>query len=370
MTAHASPNVRPTQTAAAQTVPGTVPLHRGMTFGFYARNGYLSSPQARRDVQRMAELNIGWVCLVATVMQETVGSRRQFRDFEFTPADDELRDMIDMIHDHGMKVQLRPMLECHDGATRTHINFPHEPEVFPNKPLTHWDDWFASMTLRTLHYARLAQRAGADAYGLDSELDQSVRQQDHWKRVIAAARSVYDGHLTTSHTTRVDVLSELEGNSDHWFYDLDSLGISFYHKLAEHPGATVEQMLPLAAVYRDSHRKIAELYGKPFYFGECGCCSVTGAAKQPGYWSHGGGYDGQEQANYLEAVLKTYWDEPWWMGLYWWRWDDQYPRPEQQDDPAGDKGFIVDGKPAAQVIKRWFGKEDRRWMIDSRVYSG
>ena len=65
--------------------PHVAEVHRGMTFGFYARNGYYGSPEARAQVDKMAALNIKWVCLVATVLQETYASGRQFRDFKMTP---------------------------------------------------------------------------------------------------------------------------------------------------------------------------------------------------------------------------------------------------------------------------------------------
>src|SRR5690606_10559713 len=81
----------------------SVPLHRGMTFGFYARNGYYGSAQARLEIDRMATLGIEWVCLVVIVLQDTFASTRQYRDFYQTPADDELREIIDYIHLKGMK---------------------------------------------------------------------------------------------------------------------------------------------------------------------------------------------------------------------------------------------------------------------------
>ena len=52
-----------------------------MTFGFYARNGYYSSPAAFREVDEMAKTGVKWVCVVATVMQESFAATRQFRDF-------------------------------------------------------------------------------------------------------------------------------------------------------------------------------------------------------------------------------------------------------------------------------------------------
>jgi hypothetical protein len=101
------------------------------------------------------------------------------------------------------------------------------------------------------------------------------------------------------------------------------------------------------------------MYGKPYYFGETGCCSTVGATQNPCFWNNPGGYDGQEQANFMEAVLRTFWNEPWWMGMYWWKWDEQNRRPQFTDDPRGNKGFTIDEKPAACVMKKWYAQRDR-----------
>ena len=333
-------------------------MHRGMSFGFYARNGYFGSPEARLQVDKMKDLNIKWVCVISTVLQETYASGRQFRDFKMTPADDELRDIIDYIHEKGMNVQLRPMLECWDGTQRGHIYFPEDWEIIPGKPITHAKRWFESMTERTLHYARLAMRAGCEAYGLDSELDRIAGFNGPWKEVVAAARSVFNGHLTSSHTGGADFLKQLE-RPEHWWYDLDSLGNSFYDNVADTPGATKDQMLQRLQPSLLRHREIATRYGKPYYFGECGCCSTAGATCNPCGWNNPGGYDGEEQARFMEAVFEVFWREPWWMGMYWWKWDEQNDRPQFRDDPRGDKGFTIDGKPAAKVMQEWYGRKDR-----------
>jgi hypothetical protein len=334
------------------------PIHRGMTFGFYARNGYFGSDEAKVQVDKMAALKIDWVCLVSTVLQEHMMSGRQFRDFEMTPADDELRDIIDYIHEKGMKVQLRPMLECWDGTQRIHIHLPADHLVMPGKPIRHCSIWFDSMTKRTLHYARLAQRAGCEAFGLDSEIDNILQYNDQWKTVVQAARSVYGGHLTSSHTRHANFEKQLE-NKDHWWFDLDSLGTSFYDAVSDKVGSTMDDMLAFLKPLLEKHRHIAKMYGKPYYFGESGCCATAGATRKPHGWDNPGGYDGQEQANFMEAVLRTFWDEPWWMGLYWWKWDEQNFRPQFHDDPRGDKGFTIDGKPAAEVMKKWYSRTDR-----------
>ena len=77
----------------------------------------------------------------------------------------------------------------------------------------------------------------------------------------------------------------------------------------------------------------------------------------PYYWDNGGGYDGIEQANYMEAVISGFSAEPWWHGFFWWKWDEHNNRPQFREDPAGDKGFTIYGKPAAEVMSKWCRNE-------------
>ncbi len=334
-------------------------LHCGVTFGFYAKNGYLSSDAAKKEVDEMANTGVRWVVLTPTVMQESYCSPRQFIDFTQTPTEREIIKIIDYIHQKGMKVQLRPMLECFDGCGRTSVWFPWDSERMPGKETRRWAQWFESMRARAVYYARIAQETGCELYGLDSELDRTVLRSNnqHWKDVIAAVRAVYDGPVTSCHTRAVDFLKELK-DPDHWFYDLDMLSMSFYYEAAEHPGASVEEMMQFLQPVKEQYQQIAALYQKPIFFGECGCTSCGGAAQNPSWWTLESKYDGGEQARYLEAVLRLFWEEDWWYGIYWWKWDEQNIRPNFTNDPAGDKGFIVKGKPAQQTMREWFGRTD------------
>ncbi len=357
-------------------------IHRGVTFGFYAGNGYYGSPQARLEVDRMTELGVTWVCVVTTVWQETFASTRQFRDFKMTPSDHELIDIIHYIHQKGMKVQLRPMLQGWDGSFRGCVAFPWEddPPIFPGMKLDYWTRWFDSLVERTLHYARIAELTGCEAYGLDSELDRTTPHDAHWKRVIAAARSVYHGHLTTGHTVWVDFLEELQERPNHWFKDLDSLGVSFYPPMGACDLKSmrrnhIDSTTPLAAdaapdsaevkqwfeAPRRYYAEVARLLGKPFYFAECGVRSSAGALTGMGNVTENGvRYDGELQAHFLDSILHCFWNEPWWMGMYWWKWDEHLDRPHYKSDPRGDQGLTVWGKPAAAVMKRWYERPDRR----------
>lgn len=332
---------------------------KGVNFGFYARNGYYASKEGRAQIDRIAALGTPWVCLIATVMQENFYSTRQFRDFRITPSDDELIDAIDRFHKRGVKVMLRPMIECWDGLQRVHIAFPDDGVIMPGKPFHYWQLWFDSYTDLTRHYAGIAARTGCEAYGMDSELNQTLSQSTGWLRVIDCARKIYRGHLTTSFVdwALFDYAERLAAEPNHWLYAVDSLGCSNYEPAVKKAGASVEEMAAGLLPHLERYRRFAGIYGKPLYMGECGCCSTAGAAQLPYFWENKGGYDGMEQSNYLEAVIRLFSREPWWSGLLLWKWDEQNDRPSMRDDPAGDKGFTVDGKPAADLLHRWFHGE-------------
>ena len=101
---------------------------------------------------------------------------------------------------------------------------------------------------------------------------------------------------------------------------------------------------------------LAAQYGKPILFIETGVTNVRGCARYP--WSHpdeklGDPLDPQEQVNYYEAMFEAFWDEPWFMGFTWWDWPARlYPR----EQAAQHRGFCIYGKPAEEVVRRWYAK--------------
>ena len=326
-------------------------MFKGITFGYYAKNGYFSSPKAREEVDHIAELGIPWICLVSTIMQDAYYSTRMYRDFRNTPSDDELIEIIRYIHSKGIKVMLRPMIECWDGTQRYLLTLP-QGEIQPGMAYHYGDDWFQNYADAIRHYLRVANQTGCEAFGFDSELNNLVPFTENWMTIIELARKIYKGHLTTSLINAEQYIKRLE-NKNFWFYSLDSVGTSFYYPATEDGSGTVEEMIAHLRPHAEKMKCFAEKLGTCFYMGECGCCSVENATCKPAYWKNGKYYDGQQQADYLSAVLHLFEEHAWWGGMFWWKWDQQTFRPDFLDDPAGDKGFTIYGKPAAEVMRKW-----------------
>lgn len=323
----------------------------GMSFGFLAKNGYYSSELGLAQIDRMAALNITWVALMTTVMQDRYSSTRMYRDFEYTPSDDELARVIERFHARGIRVMLKPIIECHDSAWRGMINFPENQQQIQGIVTDYWGEWFKSNTRMLLHYGKLAQRYGAEMMSVGCEMLGTQGQSARWSAAIAALREVYGGAVVYN----ADQPRPGEEYQE-WYQHLDVMGFSFYDAAAAKPGASVEEMVAHLQPSVKRIRAIHEKIGRPIFFAECGCRSVEGGAVTTWQYQNAGKFDGQEQARYLEAVVRAFSPEPWWRGLFWWKWDEQQKRPQYGVDPAGDTGFTIDGKPAADAMKRVYAQ--------------
>ncbi len=334
--------------------------HLGVTFGFRAKNGYFASEEAKTEARAIKESGADWVVLVPTVYQENYHSTVQFIDFEMTPDSWEICEMIDYLHSLGLKVQLRPMLETMDGCGRLQVWFPADDldgNRIPGTSHSFCAQWFESMRKRSVYYAKIAEKTKCEMFCLDSELDRIINYNDHWKMVVKAVREVYSGCLTSCHTTHMGLIDyeKVLSNKNHWFYDLDVLSLSTYHAAAKKMDATKDEIKEGFVSQLERFRRFYEIYQKPILLGECGCTSIKGASMNAEGWqTDKREYDEDEQANYLEAIIETFSPEPWWYGMYWWKWDEQVPRPNPH------KGFIIKGKKAEKVFQKWSGKDRSR----------
>jgi hypothetical protein len=64
-------------------------------------------------------------------------------------------------------------------------------------------------------------------------------------------------------------------------------------------------------------------------------------------------WDEDEQANFYNSCLRTFFDEPWFAGFFWWEWTTKV---YDIDKSSSDESFNVYGKKAEKVLKEWYSK--------------
>lgn len=344
------------RTPSRATLPD---LYKGVIFGFTARNGYLDSPEGRAQVDKMVECGVEWVGVSVTMWMESYASTRVFCDYERSCNQAELERMIELIHSRGMKVMLYLCIELFDGRWRGDVRMPQEVMQIGARNPHYAADWFASYTACCLNYARMGERLGVELISLGAEYEGMVRYEEEWATLIKQVREVYTGSLTfEAHAGHLGDVRNHPALKCQWYKLLDVIGFSFYRPAADRPGTTKEEMKAYLKPSVEIMKWLSEMTGLPLVFTECGCRPRVGGAMSPGDYLAQGTYDGAEQANYMAAVLETFQNEPWWRGVFWWKWEEQNKatRPQYYTDPAGDMGLDFYGKPAADVFRQWKAK--------------
>jgi hypothetical protein len=363
--------------------PAKLGFVKGVTWGWVGSRGEYASPEAAASMQKLADTGADWVCIAfAPAMQTHDTPEIRFSaDNQQMVTDDEIRHAIELANQNSLKIILKPTVNCRDGVWRSWIRFfrpvtdeekaagiTGEMDVWCESPHMRdgevkdreaWDKWWEDYTNYLVHYARIAEEEKVPALCLGCEMGSTEEFEDKWRALIAEVRKVYSGQITYN-------LNHGRENDIPWLDALDFISVSAYHPIPVADGRPLEEAVKettsLAEIkaamepIRERMRGVVAKFGKPILFIETGCTSVRGCAHTP--WEHIGAtrdrpVDQQEQANYYQAQLETYWDEPWFMGWCWWDWP---ARLYDKSEAAANRDFCPYGKQAEGVLREWYAK--------------
>ena len=322
---------------------------KGYTYGWDSHKGMLTDPRSKTSIKRMSDMGCNWAALAFAVTQERFSSVRFGFDFRYCDTDREIETAIGNIKKLGMKVCLKPVLNCEDGTWRANITFPERE--FPvydelGRKISYWNEWFSCYTAFILHYAEIAEYTGCEMLCIGCEMIGTEHREAEWRDLIARVREVYHGPL---------VYNANHGKEDNvrWFDALDFIGTSAYYPVGSPAGGdSAEQMLARWTEPKKKLRDLSERLGKKIIFMEIGCRSAERCASMPWDFTHvDNARSEEEQANFYESALRAVWGEDWFGGYFWWDWPTFLP----PDDRIGkDTGFMIYGKKAETLLTKWY----------------
>ena len=130
----------------------TMKFMKGITFAPFHKRGSLSTETARKSFDHMIKQTAAdFVVFAPAGIQKTAHSEEICYTSEDTFSDEELIRMIRYAKEKGIRVGIKPTVNCKDGTWRAYISF-FEHDV-PCEPK--WENWFASYTEFQTHYARI-----------------------------------------------------------------------------------------------------------------------------------------------------------------------------------------------------------------------
>lgn len=255
----------------------------GVTFAPFACAGAFFKPGAKESLAMMKErTGANFVIFVPGGLQETPQSEEICFTSKATMEDDELIAMIEYAKEIGLRVALKPTVNCKNGTWRAHINFFDED--VPCEPK--WGNWFTSYTAFQLHYAKIAEQYGCEMFIAGCEMVMSEHRETEWRRLLSDIRQVYHGLL--SYNT-----DKYQEHRVKWWDAVDVISSSGYY-----PYGDWENQL-------DRIEAVVKRFEKPFFFAETGCMSVKGSMEVPNDWGVKGDADPDGQAEWYEDMFKA-----------------------------------------------------------------
>lgn len=330
-----------TGTAPAVITPPSPPVKRLQAGQFRGFTLQLQSSSPNRPYEKyiseIADAGANAICLSVAGYQENCASTSIFIDARRTPGTERLKSLVGHAHKEGLRVMLMPIVLLEN---------PRAGEWRGKIGPKNWDDWWEDYNNYILHYARIAQASGVEVLAVGSELVST--EKDHakrWRSLIARVRKTYKGHLIYS------------ANWDHyrpvsWWDAVDIVGMTTYYDLTSGKEPTVSRLTKSWRTIREEVLAWQKTVGRPVLFTEVGWPNQTTCAQYPwDYTRSPDKPDPKAQANCFEAFFRTWIKEPSVAGFLVWEWRNY---PGQVVDPSKDTGYVPCGKPAMEVIRKYF----------------
>lgn len=313
-------------------------FQKGICYVAWTENGY-NNPNSVKAMEQLASLGVEWVSLITTWYQDKYNSTKIYSLKDKTPSDESLIFAIRKLHELKFKVMLKPHLDLLEGQGKW------RGEIEPDNPAD-WQTWFKNYADFILYYAGIAAKENVELLCIGTELTQStLKQPELWRDLIKKIKEVYKGQLTYAANWDKE-FSQIS------FWDaLDYAGLDPYFPLVCTINPKTEELKNVWPDWVKDIEAWQKKIDKPVIFTELGYKSTKDATDEP--WQHVavGELDLELQANCYKALLETFWDKPWFYGVYWWYWGTN-PRMGGELN----RGFTPQNKPAQEVIKEWYAK--------------
>lgn len=328
----------------ARVSPWPAGLSAGVNLAhLHARGRGYGSAACRARLEDLAQHGVKYVVLTPFAYQaDLTTTQLRFGDLDRTLTDADLLACAADIRALGMRPVLKPHIWCpafwRSGASRQDIR--------PDPAHGGWPAWFEAYAAFAVSQARLAAHMDAALLVVGLEyLQATLDVPGAWAEVAHACRAEFGGPLTYA----ANWWREAEHFADWDAFDL--IGVNAYYPLDAPPEATAADLARAWHPHLARLGSLAEQTGKSVLFCEAGMPAVTGAWTEP--WNHGfaGPTNPAAPATYMEGLLRALVPQPWFAGVYWWKWftDDPTRGPGREQDP-----YRLAGQPGAEVLRRWW----------------
>lgn len=305
--------------------------------GYAIYDGYLSK-RSDEALARLASLGTNTVSITPFTYMSDANSTN-FLPIVKSPGSENDESVIHAAlaaRSLGMSVMLKP----HMWLTRSW------PGAIEMKSDQDWEKFFAYYYRWIRHYALMAEMYRFEVLCVGVELAKAtVGHEDEWRKMVGNLRKLYSGKLTYA----ANWGEEFEALG---FWDaFDFIGLNCYYPLSDKEQPSDEELKSGFGDVVEKIESVHEKFNKPVVLTEIGFTSTPDPWREPHKDGRGRLLDLESQRRCYELVFQTLKKADWCSGIYWWKWPSYV-----EYGGLKSTGFTPCGKPAEQVVAKWYSR--------------
>lgn len=314
-------------------------FEKGINVALFRKIEKVELPKLEETLDRLKKKGVTHISLVFYIFQEDKWTTEIYQDPHLTPSEDQLISYIRLVKKKGFSLQLRPLLGLKKYANNSEGRWNITPKNI--------NLWFSSYERQILKYAALAAEEKVQVFGIGSEMSSLSGKTSQWKDLVRNVKNVYKGKILYAANWDEVVSGSFATNID-WLTQVDIIGIDAYFPLEVEKNADASDLLNAWEKWAHVFTRFQQV-DKQIIVSEVGISSITDHFNSP--WEFDfeeGDIDLLAQEKYYEATFRFLMPKV--SGIYWWVVNDGLA-PEK---PREDKSFSPLGKPAEEVLKKWY----------------
>ncbi|MFH1847248.1 MAG: hypothetical protein ABH869_06825 [Candidatus Omnitrophota bacterium] len=314
---------------------GFIYPQKGMCYVTWDKTRF-ATPYSDESLKKLVSLGVEYVSITPTLYQEDYNST----EIKLTPRSPSTLSIIHVIkhaHSLGMKVMIKPHIDLINKFNGTYwradIGFNSE---------TDWQKWFKEYNDFIIDYARISEKYNVELFCVGTELAFTAQKEKYWRKIISSVRKIYSGKIT--YAANWDNYNNIN------FWDsLDFIGINAYFPLSYKKEPSLTDLTQGWEKWKYEIQACSKRTKKQIIFTELGYPCAEHAAYYPWKNAYTGNANTKIQENCYKAFFKAIWNEPWFAGVYWWKWGVSIHSGGQND-----RQFTPQNKPAQAIIKNHY----------------
>lgn len=315
-------------------------LEKGINVAFFRKIEDSDTITVEETLDYLKNIGVTHISIVLFVYQDSKNSTKIYADPYRTLPEDQLINYLRMAKKKGFSLQLRPLL----GVVNEKEGSVGRWNITP----TNVNMWFGDYEQKILKYAELSSREGIEVFGIGSEMSSLSSNRDEWINLINKVREVYKGEILYAANWDDFTKGSFKEGID-WLTGVDIIGVDAYYPLETKENPSVEELLKAWEKWKYIFEWLKKS-NKKIIVSEIGITSTQEHFDEPWRFNFDGVFeiDLKAQEKYYEATFRFFQNRV--GGIYWWVVDEGL----MPKVPEKDRGFSPLGKPAEEVLRRWY----------------